>query len=181
MKNLSISKEMEEKIEGTFDLENKRIFFWKGVFSQWHRNPIYDPIHDVNANCAEQLMMANKAWLFGDKDAAEEILATDSPRKQKEIGRRVKGYVDAEWSDKRLEIVTDINYLKFNQDKELKSIILATDDFELVEASPEDPIWGIGIGQNDPDIYDKTKWKGQNLLGKAIMSARERLKAELSA
>lgn len=179
MKKLTtISEEMEKKIDGTFDLENKRIYFWKGIFSQWHRNPIYDPVHDVHANCSEQLMMANKAWLFGDKEAAAEILATDSPRKQKEIGRRVQGYVDEVWAEKRLAIVSDISYLKFSQDKELKEILLATEDFELVEASPEDPIWGIGMAQNDPDVLDKTKWKGQNLLGQAIMAARERLKAE---
>ena len=169
----SLTPEIKALVDGTFDYENMRIYFWRGVFSQWHKAPIHDPFLHITGNCAEQLMMAYKAAVFEDFDSMRKIMETLNARKQKEIGRAVKGYDDAVWKAKRFEVVTHISELKFFQNAQLKEVMVATQDFELVEASPEDEIWGIGIAENHPDIKDKSKWPGLNLLGKALMEARK--------
>lgn len=123
--------------------------------------------------------MYEKAILFGDTKIANAILLADSPKKQKELGRQVRGYDDNIWGEKRYEIVAEINYLKFSQNEPFKSTLLSFAGWEFVEASPDDCIWGIGLSKEDPRALDKSKWRGQNLLGKAINSAQQRIIAEL--
>ena len=163
----------------TLDLENKRIFFWGSVFSQWYKSPILDSSAGVTFNTAEQGMMYYKAMTFNDTDIAKKILETDNARKQKELGRKVNGYNDEIWTSVRFKVVSRLNYLKFSQNADLKIILLMLKDWEFVEASPEDKIWGIGLGENNPDIFDVEKWQGQNLLGKAIKEAQQQIINEL--
>jgi ribA/ribD-fused uncharacterized protein len=163
----------------TLDLENKRIFFWGSVFSQWYKSPILDSSAGVTFNTAEQGMMYYKAMTFNDTDIAQKILETDNARKQKELGRKVNGYNDEIWTSVRFKVVSRLNYLKFSQNVDLKIILLMLKDWEFVEASPEDKIWGIGLGENNPDIFDIEKWQGQNLLGKAIKEAQQQIINEL--
>lgn len=163
----------------TLDVDNKRIFFWSSVFSQWYRACITDPIAGITFNTAEQSMMYYKAMTFKDTDIAQKILATDNARKQKELGRKISNYDDAVWTSVRYDIVVRANYLKFSQNDDLKIILLMLKDWEFIEASPEDKIWGIGLGENNPDIFDSQKWQGQNLLGKAIKEAQQQIINEL--
>jgi ribA/ribD-fused uncharacterized protein len=164
--------------KATFDTLNNRVFFWKGCFSQWFKSPI-QVSEDVIFNTAEQGMMYFKAKLFNDDEIASKILQTSNPREQKDLGRQVKGYDDSIWSEERLQVVSNVNYLKFSQDVQLKSLLILLKDWDFVEASPEDKIWGVGMAVEDPLIFDPSNWQGQNLLGKAIKIAQNRIISEL--
>lgn len=152
------------------------ILFWGGTFSQWFPSDfIIDGIKYVTA---EQYMMARKAKLFGDNDAYCEIMKSKEPAYQKQIGRQVKGFEKNEWESICRQIVYDGNYAKFTQNPVMKEELMATGDMEIVEASPHDKIWGIGLHETDPRAWDKSTWKGTNWLGEAIMQVRETLKKE---
>jgi hypothetical protein len=155
---------------------DKYVFFWRGTFSQWHRS--YFAIDGVAYNAAEQYMMAGKARLFNDLDTLEKIMKTKNVRTQKHLGREVKNFDPAIWTDNCLDIVVAGNYAKFTQNEEMKQELLATGDKTLVEASPYDKIWGIGMAEDHPDVLDESKWKGTNLLGKALMIVRDKIRAE---
>ena len=152
------------------------MLFWKGFLSQWYMSTFTkDGIEYV---CAEQWMMAEKARLFGDEETLELILADPKPRNQKNLGRMVRGFDEETWKSHRSGIVEEGSYLKFSQNDELKEALLATGDLELVEASPYDKIWGIGLKPDDRRARSKSNWKGMNLLGKALMVARDRIREE---
>jgi ribA/ribD-fused uncharacterized protein len=123
-------------------------------------------------------MMAKKALLFNDVETYNKIMAADDPKIQKSLGRIVNGFVKEEWEAVCRDIVYEGNYAKFTQNAVMKSELLRTGDRELVEASPYDTIWGIGMHETDPNILDKSKWKGTNWLGEAIMKVRETIKKE---
>lgn len=155
---------------------DKFIFFWNGIYSQWHMSKFV--IDLVEYNCCEQYMMAKKALLFNDMDSYDAIMEAKRPADQKSIGRTVKGFVKNKWEAVCRDIVYDANYAKFTQNANLKNQLLESGDRELVEASPYDTIWGIGMRDSDPNILDKSKWRGTNWLGQAIMKVRETLKKE---
>ena len=142
-------------------------------FSQWYRCRFV--VGEKTFNCAEQYMMHGKALLFSDPDAASKILAADHPRDHKALGRKVKGFDDAAWKREREAIVLAGNRAKFTQNKELLEQLLATKGTTLVEASPYDRIWGIGLAATDPRAQDANQWRGQNLLGKILTRLREEL------
>lgn len=152
---------------------DKYIFFWGGTFSQWAWSPF--EIDGVEYNCGEQYMMAKKALLFGDYDALREIMLEDEPSTQKAIGKTVKGFDKTKWEKHCRKIVYDGNYAKFTQNPKMEKELMASGQLEIVEASPTDAIWGIGMGVNHPNILDRTKWKGTNWLGIAIMEVRNAL------
>jgi len=153
-------------------VRDDKLFFWGGWPSQW---TIADFVIDsVTYNCCEQWMHAEKARLFGDDEVLGKILASPHPRAQKEFGRKVCGYDDARWVEKRYEVVVQGNVAKYSQNPELLKLLHEAPAM-IVEASPDDDVWGIGLGMNEPDIFDPSKWRGQNLLGKAIMEARRRV------
>lgn len=159
----------------TMDLSLKRIYFWGGIFSQWAECKIHDTILDITFNCAEQAMMYHKARIFKDDEACQKIIGETDPRVQKALGRSIKNYVEDVWADCRFDIVKRINFLKFWQNPAWRELLVFTDGYEIVEASPYDKIWGVGLGEDDPLILDKTNWNGMNLLGKAIMDARAKI------
>jgi ribA/ribD-fused uncharacterized protein len=144
-------------------------------FSQWYRCTF--TASELTFNCAEQYMMHGKAVLFGDADVAAEILAAAHPKQQKALGRKVKNFDDAVWKRERLNIVMAGSRLKYTQNEALKSQLLATAGTELVEASPYDRIWGIGLSAKDPRAQDPATWRGQNLLGKILTKLRDDLLA----
>lgn len=109
----------------------------------------------------------------------QRILNAKSPAEAKKLGRAVRGYDEAVWQEKRLEIVKKGNFLKFSQNEELKAYLINTNSRILVEASPEDPIWGIGMASDHQDALYPEKWKGLNLLGFVLMEVRDELINEL--
>jgi ribA/ribD-fused uncharacterized protein len=150
---------------------DKYVFFWGGTYSQWY--PSKFTIDNIEYNCCEQYMMAKKALLFEDFESYKKIMTTKGPKEQKALGRSVKGFDKNKWEAVCREIVYEANYAKFTQNTVMKSELLRSGDRELVEASPYDNIWGIGMSESDKDILDKSKWKGTNWLGEAIMKVRK--------
>lgn len=120
-------------------------------------------------------MMHQKAQLFGDGSAATRLLSASNPGEAKAIGREVKGFEQSLWEQQRFEIVVSGNMAKFNANPELKAFLLGTTDRVLVEASPVDKVWGIGLAEDDPNCSNPGNWKGENLLGFALMEVRARL------
>lgn len=144
-------------------------------FSQWYRCSFTE---DGRAfNCAEQYMMHGKAVLFEDGEVAAKILEADHPRTHKALGRKVRGFDDKVWRRERERIVRAGNHAKFTQNPELRELLLATRGTVLVEASPYDKIWGIGLAASDPRAQDPSQWKGGNLLGKILTALRDDLAA----
>ncbi len=131
----------------------------------------------VNYASAEHVMMAGKARLFGDDEALAKILVASTPAEAKALGRAVRGFDAEAWSRARSGIVVQANVAKFSQHDDLRRFLLGTGDRVLVEASPRDRIWGIGMGASNPDARAPAKWRGQNLLGFALMAAREAIAA----
>ena len=153
-------------------------FFWMpddvpyGGFSHWyHANMLDDEGNKFPT--VEHYMMYHKAKLFGDKVVAEDILCMQTPDEAKAAGRRVQGFDKELWTARREQIVFDGNFLKFTQHKQLQALLLRTGKKPLVEASPEDRLWGIGYSAADAEQH-RDKW-GQNLCGKAIERVREKL------
>lgn len=157
-------------------MSNKKYhFFWRGPFSQWAASPFIDR-NGIRFNCCEQWMMYCKANLFDDGDTAIEILQTDDPKEQKDLGRKVKNFNVEKWQTFRFGIVWQGNFYKFTQNPDLQTELLQTGNKILVEASPWDKIWGIGMREESEGIEDPSNWKGLNLLGRAITSVRDVLK-----
>lgn len=152
-------------------------FFWRedSPFSQWH--PTLFEVEGVRYTCAEQYMMAGKARLFGDTRVLEQVLRAATPKQHKALGRKVSPFDAGLWERERERIVYEGNHAKFTQHRDLLDALLATAGTELVEASPLDRIWGVGLGVEDPRIQDPTRWRGLNLLGKVLTRLREDLLA----
>jgi ribA/ribD-fused uncharacterized protein len=120
-------------------------------------------------------MMAAKARIFGDKDIEQQIMRTLDPRELKALGRKVSNYDEDTWVAKRNKVMFDGCLAKFSQNKELYEALLKTGSLHIVEASPSDAIWGIGLAQDDPRALDPAQWLGLNLLGNALMRVRTEL------
>ena len=120
-------------------------------------------------------MMHGKAMLFGDTETAAQILATDSPKQHKALGRKVTPFDDATWKRSCEAIVAAGSRAKFTQNPALLELLLATRGTTLVEASPYDRIWGIGLAATDPRAHDPATWRGKNLLGKILTALRDDL------
>lgn len=163
----------------------KYVFFWghsspkdvvtKACFSQW-----YPAAFDVDGDryaTSEHWMMAQKARLFDDTAAAAQIIAAKSPGEAKALGRGVKGFDNARWVAARFDIVTQGNIEKFGQNDALREFLDGTGERVLVEASPADRVWGIGLAADDDNASRPQLWNGDNLLGFALMEARARLRA----
>ena len=133
------------------------------------------PVNGISFSSMEQYMMYQKALRFGDTKIADKILATDDVAKIKKLGREVQGYDDSVWNGVRQIIVYEGLTAKFSQNEDLKAKLLETKDVILAECAVRDKIWGIGLSMTDEKRFDKDKWKGQNLLGYALMLVREHL------
>jgi len=165
----------------------KYVFFWghqpaadgsisKSCFSQWW--PCEFTEDGVTYTSAEHYMMAGKARLFGDEEMLERILAAKHPKQAKDLGRKVKGFDPKVWDEEGYRIVVRGNLAKFSQNGELGRFLLGTGSRVLVEASPVDRIWGVGLAADDERIENPLLWEGNNLLGFALMEVRDRLRAE---
>lgn len=173
------------------DIINKRhskddfVFFWghtdrkdgkagKNCLSQWYIATM--TIDGQYYHCMEQYLMAEKARVFDDIESEQKILAEYNQMAIKKLGRQVVGYDDSVWSEVRQNVAVRGNLAKFSQNPVLRQFLLSTGDKILVEASPKDSIWGIGLEESAPEATDPAKWNGENLLGFALMEVRDRLR-----
>lgn len=138
--------------------------------SQWWPSPF--TVDGVTYATAEHWMMAGKARLFGDGDALARVLAAGHPSQAKKAGRLVRGFDEEVWTRERFGIVVEGSVRKFSADAELRGFLLGTGERVLVEASPVDRVWGIGLAADDVAAGDPERWRGPNLLGFALMAAR---------
>lgn len=145
---------------------NNKIFFWGGIFSNWY--PCKFIYKNIEFNCSEQALMYEKAILFKDREIAQKILDAKTPKEQKALGRLVKNYNENIWSKNREKIMINILLAKFTSNNKLKNVMIKYKNYQFVEASPFDRIWGIGLYEDNELIKDETNWRGQNLLGKAL-------------
>lgn len=162
----------------------KYLFFWshndrksseidRTCFSQWYESSF--EVDGIIYETAEHYMMAEKARLFNDHRTADEIISSNNPGKAKALGRQVKGFENSIWEKHRFDVVVRGNIAKFSQHPELQAFLLGTGRRVLVEASPTDKIWGIGLIEDHVDSTNPFRWKGLNLLGFALMMVRNRL------
>ncbi|MCT2590182.1 NADAR family protein [Streptomyces sp. N2-109] len=162
----------------------KFLYFWghrpprgggigSGCLSQWWQADF--AVEGVTYRSAEQCMMAEKAWLFGDERTAARILAARDPGEIKALGRQVARFDEETWEAHRYAIVVRANVAKFGQHPQLRDYLLTTGRRVLVEASPVDRIWGIGLAADDDRAARPAEWRGLNLLGFALMDARAAL------
>ena len=150
--------------------------FYGGPLSNWY--PSEFKVGGTKYNCGEQWMMHQKAVIFNDIPTASKILLESSPEEQKKLGRIVDSYDDDVWADNRYDVVKLGLTSKFKQNPELEGYLLGTSGYELVEASPTDKIWGIGYGEDDPDLFYHIGLWGENLLGKVLMDIRNDIQKE---
>jgi len=162
----------------------KFLFFWghtppkngvitKSCFSQWYESTFV--VDGIEYQTAEHWMMAEKARLFKDEEILGEILKSTSPGAAKALGRQVRSFNVEKWQGHCYDIVKQGNIHKFSQNEDLKTFLLNTKNRILVEASPRDAIWGIGLAQDAANIENPATWRGTNLLGYALMEARDEL------
>ncbi|MDX5461771.1 NADAR family protein [Micromonospora tulbaghiae] len=144
-----------------------------GCLSQWWPAPF--TVDGREFATAEHWMMWHKATLFGDHAVAERVLAAGHPHRAKALGRQVRDFDEATWVARRYEIVVAGSVAKFSQHEALRRFLLGTGDRVLVEASPTDRVWGIGLTADDPRAADPATWRGDNLLGFALLEARATL------
>ncbi|KUF18516.1 NADAR family protein [Streptomyces silvensis] len=163
----------------------KPLYFWghtprrdgtlgPSCLSQWWPSPF--TADGVAYASAEHWMMAAKARLFGDADAERVALTARTPAEAKRAGRLVRGFDESVWARERFGIVAEGSVHKFAADDALRAYLLGTGERLLVEASPVDRVWGVGLAADDPAIEDPETWRGANLLGFALMEARRRLR-----
>lgn len=160
-------------------VKNGFCLFWKSWLSNWTTSPMM--IDNVRYTCVEQYMMSCKARLFGDHATLKQIMATTVPKEQKGFGRSVVNFNEKVWLEVAFDVVLRGTIEKYRQNPSLLIKLEQLGDVEFVEASPIDKVWGIGLGVDDPDAADKSKWLGQNLLGKAIDAAKEKIEKLESA
>ncbi|WP_438485626.1 NADAR family protein [Streptomyces sp. S186] len=178
-------RSVEELIARTARGERlKYVYFWghrpprgggvgASCFSQWWPAPF--TVDGVRYATAEHWMMAGKARLFGDADAERRAISATHPKEAKDAGRTVRGYDEEVWRRHRFALVVEGSTHKFGRHPELREFLLGTGSRVLVEASPLDRIWGIGLAADDDRAAAPARWRGLNLLGFALMAARQRL------
>lgn len=161
------------------DSDNNFVFFYheyeeNGYLSNWYKSDFI-----INGNkycCNEQYMMEQKALLFGDTEIAEKIMRETDPMTIKTLGKAATGFNEKVWNGNKQIIMFRGLMAKFTQNVELREKLISTGNAVLVEASPKDRVWGIALSAGDPDALDMNKWKGENLLGFALMAVRAELK-----
>jgi ribA/ribD-fused uncharacterized protein len=150
------------------------VLFVTGWPSQWH--PARFVVDGTKYTCAEQFMMSQKALMFKDSHTYRKIMKTNKPQEQKELGRSVKGFNEQIWNKRCREIVFIGNFHKFAQDPQLMKLLFETGTRTIVEASPNDRIWGIGLAIDNPNSLNRAAWRGTNWLGEALMRVRKELR-----
>eukprot|EP00440_Ansanella_granifera_P044994 gb/GFBE01048759.1/.p1 GENE.gb/GFBE01048759.1/~~gb/GFBE01048759.1/.p1 ORF type:complete len:568 (+),score=131.19 gb/GFBE01048759.1/:1-1704(+) len=135
----------------------------------------------IQCEFSEKAIMATKAALMGDKEIFDEIETAKDPKSCKALGRGVRNFDQALWEQHLEETAFEVVKQKFQANKGLKQVLFSTGDAILVEAAPNDCIWGVGMGTTDDGIHDPTQWRGRNVLGYALMRARGNLRGDAAA
>lgn len=159
-------------------ITDKHVLFWGDWPSNWYPAKIIikQDGKTIRFDNTEQYFMWVKAKTFGDDEMAEQIrIKGKDPKVAKELGRMVRNYDDKVWNEKRYDVMVEANKYKYSQNPGLKEKLLHNTlrDKGFVEASPYDTIWGIGLAKQNADADDESKWRGQNLLGKALDEVRD--------
>lgn len=159
------------KISNEYYIKNGFSLFWGGPYSQWET---YDIIYQgMTFNCNEQFMMYFKALVCEDYNSAKLIMNALFPHEQKKLGRQIKNFSEDIWTEEvSMAVVYIANYLKFTQYKSLRKYLIDDPSKEIVEASPYDKIWGIGLSADKPQAWHKNSWRGENRLGRCITKVR---------
>lgn len=144
-----------------------------GYLSNWYPSPF--TVEKKTFSSMEQFMMYRKAICFGDEAVAANILAAHDASQIKALGRQVSNFDEHVWNGIKQIVVYEGLLTKFLQNGDLKDKLISTGEAILAECAVKDLIWGVGLSMKNPDRLDKTKWKGQNLLGYTLMMVRERL------
>lgn len=144
-----------------------------GYLSNWY--PSIFALNGITFSSIEQYMMYRKAVCFGDEKVVAQILATEDVAEIKALGRLVSGYDENLWNGVRQIVVYEGLLAKFSQNSDLREQLKDTGQAFLAECAVKDRIWGVGLSMHDPNRLDRAKWRGQNLLGYALMMVRERL------
>ena len=146
----------------------------ESCLGQWWKSDFWSVAHTYC--CMEQFMMEQKAELFGDETIRQQVLESQTPKQMKALGRKVRGFDQTVWDQAKYSIVLNGNWCKFSQNRKMRDFLLSTGDSILAEASPYDGIWGIRLSADSPDAQAPGKWRGQNLLGFALMEVRDELR-----
>jgi ribA/ribD-fused uncharacterized protein len=148
-------------------------YFWKSAspFSQWHDRGFV--VDGIEFKTAEHWMMHGKAKLFGDEKHMQKAIEANHPRDAKSVGRAVKGFSKPVWDANARNIVYQGNYYKFTQNLDLKQQLISTSGTRLVEAAPNDEVWGIGLSEKEARRVGEKNWKGTNWLGEVLDAVRE--------
>ena len=165
-----------DKIINNMRYTDTHVYFFtdRAPFSNFYKSYFY--YKGYNLNFSEQGFMIEKTLMF-DKSKALPIAKAKTPNEAKRLGRQIQNYIDSKWSVFRYDKMVEVLRVKF-QDKHLKKILLDTGERILVEGSPYDAIWGVKLDWRSNEILDENNYKGQNLLGKALMQVREELKQD---
>ena len=152
-------------------------FFWghrgkapQAVCSQFFPSPMV--IEGQRLVCGEQWMHLRKAQLFGDAATAAAILAEAEPARHKALGRQVTGFSAPAWAAVARDIVFRGSMAKFSQNPDLLDRLRQSAGTTLVEASPDDAVWGIGLARDDPRAARRDTWLGTNWLGAVLTEVR---------
>lgn len=151
---------------------DKYLFFYSGILSNFYK--VRFAHEGVVFPTSEHVFMYKKAMFFNDTDAAYKIISSFHPAEAKRLGRKVKGFDASLWEKRREEAMYEACLAKFSVPS-LREYLLGTHDLILVEASPTDSIWGIGMDERTKGIENPENWKGLNLLGKVLMRVRDTL------
>ena len=170
--NLHLFKKNPKSV--SFRETETHIYFWGSLFSNWANTPF--KYKNISFENSEQAYMWEKCMFFGQEGMAEDVLFSKEPRECKSIGRSIPNFDEAKWSEISFQVMRDVNLEKYRQHKDSLKFLKESGDKIIVEASPFDKIWGIGLHYDEEDVLDESKWKGQNLLGKVLMEVRETLK-----
>jgi ribA/ribD-fused uncharacterized protein len=154
-------------------ITNNHVFFWDTEFSNFH--PVKINYKGKEFLTTEHAFMWEKANFFEDQEIADKILEVKHPREAKKLGRQIEAFDATRWSEVCYKIMLDVNRPKWSDNSRLTELLLSTGKRVMVEASPYDKVWGIGMKQDDAGVDDESNWQGQNLLGKVLDELREEL------
>ncbi|GMR59525.1 hypothetical protein PMAYCL1PPCAC_29720, partial [Pristionchus mayeri] len=172
--SLSMTRRVNNENGESFTL----FFTMVSPFSNFHPCIFYEGDHcgdKKRFSCVEQFYMYMKAALFDDLDTANEVMRERNPKRMKSLGKGVKGFSQQRWDKLSPQVMEKALLAKFSQNKELRWYLFLSQGSQMVEASPMDNVWGIGLSMDSPDAVNPRRWRGTNRLGKIMTDVREKL------